>query len=372
MRGDDRQQAAMFSYLSPEQRVPADHPLRPIRQMVDDVLRGLSPQFDGLYARTGRPSIPPEKLLRALLVQLLYSVRSERQLMEQLAYNLLFRWFVGLNMDDPVWDATVFTKNRERLLAGDIAQGFFDHVLAQAYARDLVSEEHFSVDGTLLKAWASQKSFQPKPEAPPADAPAPSADAPPPPAAPDRNPAVDFHGHARRNDTHQSTTEPEARLYRKGSGQPAELSYLGHVLMENRNGLAVQATVTPATGTAEREAALAMLPTLGGAGPKTLAGDRAYDTQAFVADLRALGVTPHVTQHTNGRRSAIDGRTTRHPGYALSLQVRKRIEEIFGWLKTVALMRKQRHRGLARVRWLFILAVALYNLVRIRNLEGAP
>lgn len=366
MRGDDRQQAAMFSYLSPEQRVPMDHPLRPIRQMVDAVLRGLSPQFDALYARTGRPSIPPEKLLRALLVQLLYSVRSERQLMEQLDYNLLFRWFVGLNMDDPVWDATVFTKNRERLLAGDIAQGFFDHVLAQAYARDLMSVEHFSVDGTLLKAWASQKSFQPKPEVPP------PADEPPPPAAPDRNPHVDFHGQARRNDTHQSTTEPEARLYRKGPGQPAELSYLGHVLMENRNGLAVQATVTPATGTAEREAALAMVPALGGAGSKTLAADRAYDTQGFVADLRALGVTPHVTQHTTGRRSAIDGRTTRQPGYLLSLQARKRIEEIFGWLKTVALMRKQRHRGLARVRWLFIFAVALYNLVRIRNLECAP
>jgi transposase len=362
MRGDDRQQAAMFSYLSPEQRVPGDHPLRPIRQMVDDVLRGLSPQFDALYARTGRPSIPPEKLLRALLVQLLYSVRSERQLMEQLDYNLLFRWFVGLNMDDPVWDATVFTKNRERLLAGDIAQGFFDHVLAQAYARDLMSVEHFSVDGTLLKAWASQKSFQPKPEA----APPPAA----PPAA-GRNPHVDFHGQARRNDTHQSTTEPEARLYKKGPGQPAELSYLGPVLMENRNGLAGQATVTPATGTAEREAALAMVPALGGAGPKTLAADRAYDTQGFVADVRALGVTPHVTQHTTGRRSAIDGRTTRHPGYRLSVQVRKRIEEIFGWLKTVALMRKQRHRGVARVRWLFIFAVALYNLVRMRILEGA-
>jgi len=364
MRGDDQQQAAMFSYISPEQRVPADHPLRPIRNMVDDVLRGLSPQFDTLYARTGRPSIPPEKLLRALLLQLLYSVRSERQLMEQLDYNLLFRWFVGLNLDDAVWDATVFTKNRERLLAGDIAQGFFDQVLAQAYARDLMSLEHFSVDGTLLEAWASQKSFQPKPGA--ASSP---DDSPPTPAG--RNPSVDFHGQARRNDTHQSTTEPEARLYKKAPGQPAELSYLGHVLMENRNGLAVQATVTPATGTAEREAALAMVPTVGGPAAKTLAADRAYDTQTFVADLRALGVTPHITQNTSGRRSAIDGRTTRHPGYPTSLRVRKRIEEIFGWLKTVALMRKQRHRGLARVRWLFTFAVALYNLVRIRNLEGA-
>jgi len=284
--------------------------------------------------------------------------------MEQLDYNLLFRWFVGLNLDDAVWDATVFTKNRERLLAGDIAQGFFDQVLAQAYARDLMSLEHFSVDGTLLEAWASQKSFQPKPAAEP-----PSNDPPRGPAG--RNPSVDFHGQARRNDTHQSATEPEARLYKKAPGQPAELSYLGHVLMENRNGLAVQATVTPATGTAEREAALAMVPTLGGGAPKTLAADRAYDTRDFVADLRALGVTPHVTQHTRGRRSTLDGRTTRHPGYLVSLRVRKRIEEIFGWLKTVALMRKQRHRGLARVRWLFIFAVALYNLVRIRNIEVA-
>jgi transposase len=364
MRGDDRQQAAMFSYISPEQRVPTDHPRRPIRAMVDEILRGLSPQFDARYARTGRPSIAPEKLLRALLVQLLYSVRSERHLMEQLDDNLLFRWFVGLNMDDAVWDATVFTKNRERLLAGDIAQGFFDQVLAQAYARDLMSLEHFSVDGTRLKAWASQKSFQAKVEGPP-----PGEE--PPGAAAGRNATVDFHGQARRNDTHQSTTEPEARLYKKAPGQPAELSYLGHVLMENRNGLAVQATVTPATGTAERDAALAMVPTLGGAGPKTLAADRAYDTQGFGTDLRALGVTPHVTQNTNGRRSAIDGRTTRQPRYVASLRLRKRIEEIFGWLKTVALMRKQRHRGLARVRWLFIFAVALYNLVRIRNIEAA-
>jgi transposase len=363
MRGDDEQQGAMFSYICPEQRVPADHPLRPIRQMVDDVLRGLSPQFDALYARTGRPSIAPEKLLRALLLQLLYSVRSERQLVEQLDYNLLFRWFVGLNMDDPIWDATVFTKNRDRLLGGDIAQGFFDQVLAQAYARDLVSLEHFSVDGTLLKAWASQKSFQPKT----------SDDRPPndPPSDPGRNPSVNFRGQTRTNDTHASTTEPDARLYKKAPGQPAELSYLGHVLMENRNGLAVQATVTPATGTAEREAAVTMATTLPGRGPKTMACDKGYDSQDFVVNLRNLGLTPHVTQNTSRRRSAIDGRTTRHAGYTASLRVRKRIEEIFGWLKTVALMRKQRHRGLARVRWLFTLAVALYNLVRIRNLEAA-
>jgi transposase len=357
MRGDDRQQAGMFSYLSPEQRVPADHPLRPIRALVDDALRGLSSQFATLYARRGRPSIAPEKLLRALLLQVLFSIRSERQLMEQLDYNLLYRWFVGLNMDDPVWDATTFSKNRERLLAGDIAQGFFEQVLAQAYARDLVSTEHFSVDGTLLEAWASQKSFQPKD--PPAG----------PPAAGERNPTVNFRGTPRTNDTHTSTTDPEARLYKKASGHEAKLAYLGHALMEHRHGLAVQTCVTQATGTAERTAALAMLETLPGAHRKTVAADKAYDTQTFVAAVRALGITPHVTQNTAGRASAIDGRTTAPPGYALSLRTRKRIEEIFGWLKTVAGLRKLRHRGVGRVWWMFTFAVAGYNLVRIRNLE---
>jgi transposase len=357
MRGDDRQQAGMFSYLSPEQRVPADHPLRPIRALVDDALCGLSGQFATLYARRGRPSIAPEKLLRALLLQVLFSIRSERQLMEQLDYNLLYRWFVGLNMDDPVWDATTFSKNRERLLAGDIAQGFFDHVLAQAYARDLVSNEHFSVDGTLLEAWASQKSFQP--QDPPAD----------PPAAGERNPTVNFRGRPRTNDTHASTTDPEARLYKKAAGHEAKLAYLGHALMEHRHGLAVQTCVTQATGTAERAAALAMLETLPGAQRKTVAADKAYDTQAFVTAVRALGITPHVTQNTAGRASAIDGRTTAPPGYTLSLRTRKRIEEIFGWLKTVAGLRKLRHRGVGRVWWMFTFAVTGYNLVRIRNLE---
>jgi len=359
MRGDDRHQTTMFSYISLETRVPATHPLRPIRQMVDEALQGLAPRFAAMYARTGRPSIAPEKLVRALVLQLLYSIRSERQLMEQLEYNLLFRWFVGLAIDDPVWDATVFTKNRARLLEANIAQGFLGQVFAQAYARELISVDHFSVDGTLLKAWASQKSFQPKPAA--------GDDEPPSPPT-GRNPAVDFRGRPRRNDTHQSTTEPDARLYRKGSGQPAELCFLGHVLMENRNGLAVDATVTEATGTAEREAALAMVEAWEGAGPQTLGADRAYDTRGFVADLRTRGVTPHVTQNTSGRRSAIDARTTRHPGYAISGRIRARIEEIFGWLKTVALMRKQRHRGRDRVAWLFTLAVAVYDLVRIRNL----
>ena len=363
MRGDDGQQGVMFSYSSPEQRVPADHPLRPIRQMVDDVLRGWSPHFAVLDARSGRPSIAPEKLLRALLLQLRYSVRSERQLIEQLDYNLLFGWFVGLNMDDPGWEPTVFTKNRDRLLTGHIAQGFFDHVLAQAYARALVSREHFRVDGTLLKAWARQQSFQPKAsDGLPSDEGA---------AGVGGNPHVTFRGQPRTTDPHASTTEPPARLYKKAPGQPAELSYLGHVLMENRHGLAVQATVTPATGTAEREAAWAMATTWPGSGPKTLACDKGDDRQDFVADLRDRGLTPHVTQNTSGRRRAIDGRPTRHAGYTARRRGRKRIEEIFGWLKTVALMRKQRHRGVARVRWLVTLAVALYNLVRIRNLAAA-
>ena len=357
MRGHDRQQAAMYSYLSPEQRVPADHPLRPIRALVDEALRGLSSEFSRLYARTGRPSIAPEKLLRALLLQVLFSIRSERQLMEQLDYNLLYRWFVGLNMDDPVWDATTFTKNRDRLLAGDIAQGFFEQVLAQAHARDLVSTEHFSVDGTLLEAWAGHKSFQPK---------EPSAA---PPSAGGRNPSVDFRGAPRTNDTHASTTDPDARLYKKAPGQEAKLAYLGHAVMEHRHGLAVQTCVTLATGTAERDAAVAMLATLPGTQRKTVGADKAYDTHGFVAALRDLGITPHVTQNTTNRASAIDGRTTGHAGYGFSLRARKRIEEIFGWLKTVAMLRKLRHRGLGRVWWIFTFAVAAYNLVRIRNLE---
>lgn len=357
MRGDDRQQAAMFSYLSPEGRVPQDHPLRPIRQMVDQVLAELSPQFERLYARTGRPSIAPEKLLRALLLQVLYTVRSERLLMEQLAYNLLFRWFVGLNMDDPVWDATVFSKNRERLLAGDIAQAFFDRVLAQARQQGLLSDEHFTVDGTLIEAWAGQKSFKPTatPAAPPDDP---------------GNPTADFRGERRRNATHASTTDSEARLYRKGPGHEAKLCYLGHVLMDNRYGLAVKTRVTHATGTAERETALALVPTLPHTARRTLGADKGYDVWEFVQALRRRRVTPHVAQHTTGRASAIDGRTTRHAGYAVSQRTRKRVEEIFGWVKTVGLMRKTRHRGARRVGWMFIFTTAVYNLVRMRNVVG--
>jgi transposase len=358
MRGQDTQQAGMFSYLSPEERVPATHPLRPIRQYVDTALTALSPQLERLYARTGRPSIAPEKLLRALLLQVLYSLRSERLLMEELQYNLLFRWFVGLDLDAPVWDVTVFTKNRDRLLAGEVATAFFKQVLAQAKAQRLLSDEHFTVDGTLIEAWAGQKSFKKTASAPP------STDDP-------GNPSVDFRGERRTNATHASTTDPEARLYKKATGQEAKLCFLGHVLMENRHGLVVNTRLTPATGIAEREAALALVASRPTTQRITLGGDKNYDTQAFVQDLRAVRVTPHVAQHTTNRVSAIDGRTTRHSGYAVSQQKRKRVEEVFGWLKTVGLMRKVKLRGVRRVGWLFTFAAAVYNLVRIRNLVAA-
>ena len=359
MRGFDEQPKHLFSYISIEQRVPPTHPLRSIRQMTDRVLANLSPQFTNMYAKIGRPSIPPEKLLRALLLQVLYTVRSERLLMEQLEYNLLFRWFVGLDIDDPVWDATVFTKNRDRLLAGDVAATFFQAVRAEAEARQLTSDDHFTVDGTLLEAWASLKSFKNV-----------EGDGGPPPDDPG-NPTVNFHGETRTNATHVSTTDPDARLARKGPGKEAKLSYTGHILMENRNGLAVDVAVLPATGTAEREAAIEMIAALPDTGRVTLGGDKNYDTQDFVAQLRELDVTPHVAQNDTNRRSAIDGRTTHHAGYAISQQKRKRIEEIFGWLKTVGGLRKLRHRGHERVTWMFTFAVAVYNLVRIRNLEAA-
>jgi transposase len=353
MRGDDRQQAAMFSYISPEARVPPDHPLRLIRTLVDEVLGELSPRFETLYARVGRPSIPPEKLLRAQLLQVLYTVRSERQLMEQLDYNLLFRWFVGLNLDDPVWDPTVFTKNRQRLLDGEVATAFLEQVVEQARGRGLLSGEHFTVDGTLLEAWAGLKSFKRKGEAPqPPDDPG--------------NPTVNFHGEKRSNDTHASTTDPEARLARKGPTREAKLAYAGHVVIDNGHGLVVNAEATPATGWAEREAAVAMASALPHGA--TLGADKSYDTRDFVEALRSLGVTPHVAQNTTNRSSAIDGRTTRHAGYLVSQQKRKLIEEVFGWLKTVGLMRKLRHRGIRRVDWLFTFATAVYNLIRIRNL----
>jgi transposase len=359
MRGDDQQQSHIFSYLSPEERVRKDHPLRAIRAMVDEVLSQLSRRFDAMYAGVGRPSIAPEKLLRAQLLQMLYSIRSERLLMEEMDYNLLFRWFVGLNADDEVWDATTFTKNRDRLLKAEVAQEFLLRVVEQARAKGLTSDEHFTVDGTLLEAWAGAKSFQPKdkPPTPPPDDPG--------------NPTVNFRGERRSNQTHASKTDPEALLARKGGGKESKLSYCGNLLVENRNGLIVDAEVFQANGTAERDAALVMLEKLPGIQPVTVGGDKGFDTRDFVNECRNMRVTPHVAQNL-GRRggSAIDGRTTRHSGYVLSQKKRKRIEECFGWLKTIALMRKVRHRGVCTVDWIFTFACAAYNLVRMRNLAA--
>jgi transposase len=346
----------MFSYLSPEERVPAKHPLRPIRLLVDDALQSLSADFSRLYSAYGRPSIPPEKLLRALLLQVLYTVRSERMLMEQLEYNLLFRWFVGLNMDEAVWVPTVFTKNRDRLLEGDVAEKFFQLVLTQARVVDLISDEHFSVDGTLIEAWASHKSFQRK-------------DQPTPPPEDPGNPTVDFHGEKRSNDTHESTTDPDARLARKSGGHEAKLAYCGNVMIENRNGLVVDTELLQCNGTAERDAAMLMVERVEGTERITVAADKAYDTKDFVSEMRGMDVTPHVSQNTKRPGgSAIDGRTTRHEGYQVSQRRRKRIEEVFGWIKTVGTLRKTRHRGLETVRWVFTFTATAYNLVRMRNL----
>ena len=336
-----------------------DHPLRAIRGMVDEVLTQLSRRFDSMYARVGRPSIAPEKLLRAQLLQLLYSIRSERLLMEELDYNLLFRWFVGLNADDQVWDATVFTKNRDRLLEADVAKEFLAQVVEQARGKGLTSDEHFTVDGTLLEAWAGAKSFQPKDKKqPPSDDPG--------------NPTVNFRGEKRSNETHESKTDPESLLARKGEGKESKLSYSGNLLVENRHGLIVDAEVFQANGTAERDAGLVMAERIPGTKRVTLGGDKGFDTQGFVAECRNLGVTPHVAQnHARPGGSAIDNRTTRHPGYSISQRKRKRIEECFGWLKTIALMRKVRHRGVCLVHWIFTFACAAYNLVRLRNLTAA-
>jgi transposase len=349
----------MFSYILPEERIPADHPLRPIRKMVDEALRALSPRFQKLYATTGRPGIPPERLLRALLLQVLYTIRSERQLMEQLDYNILYRWFVGLNMDDAVWDVTVFTKNRDRLLEGEVAKGFFDEVLRQARDAKLLSEEHFTVDGTLIEAWAGHKSFKRK------------DDASEPPAGDTRNRSVDFRKEKRKNATHQSTTDPDSRMYTKSKGTAAKLSYMGHVQMENRHGLAVNGRLTQATGTAEVESSVDMVQEIAGSRRVTLGADKYYDTHDHVGTLRNLNVTPHVAQNDTNRKSAIDRRTTRHPGYAVSMNKRKRVEEIFGWLKTVGMIRKTRHRGIEKVGWMFTFSLAAYNLVRMRHLMPA-
>jgi len=361
MRGDDPRHDGMFSYITPEARVRPDHPLRPIRRMTDAALAQLSPRFDQLYSTMGRPSIPPEKLLRALLLQLLYSIRSERLLMEELDYNILYRWFVGLSLDDAVWDATTFTKNRDRLLDGDVADAFFTEVLAAIQADGLLSDEHFTVDGTLLEAWASHKSFKPKgtDRTPPDDP---------------KNPTVNFHGQTRRNDTHQSTTDADARLFKKAVGREAKLGYLGHLLTENRHGLIVDTAVTAATGTAERDAAIVMLGELPLTSRRvTVGADKLYDTRAWVDAVRAMRVTPHVAQNS-GRPggSALDRRTVRHAGYGISQRKRKLVEQAFGWMKTVGLLRKLRHRGGRLVDWIFTFAAAAYNLVRWRNLVARP
>lgn len=349
----------MWSYVSPEKRVPADHPLRPIKKMVDAALRDLSPLFDQMYSDRGRPSIPPERLLCAQVLQALYSIRSERMMMEQLDYNMLFRWFCDMSLDDPVWDVTVYTKNRDRLLRSDVAQAFFDRVVGQAKASGLLSDEHFTVDGTLIEAWAGQKSFVPKRK---------SKDDDPPTGRGSRNPTIDFHGKNRTNETHWSTTDKAARMFRKGVGKEAKLVYMGHVLMENRHGLIVNTRVTQATGHAERDAAIAMVDQVPGAYRATLGADKGYDSADFIGELRERNITAHVAQNDTNRRSAIDGRTTRHPGYAISQRVRKRIEEAFGWMKTIGPMRKTKFRGPDRVGWQFTFTAAVYNLVRIRNL----
>jgi transposase len=356
MRGIDHQQADMYSYISPETRVRADHPLRAIRALADEALKNMSERFDAMYAKVGRPSIPPEKLLRAQLIQMLYSVRSERLLMEEIDYSMLFRWFVGMNLDEPVWDATVFTKNRDRLLEGNVAREFLCEVVRQAQTKGLTSDEHFTVDGTLIEAWASLKSFQRRDQnnQPPDDP---------------GNSTVNFHGEERSNQTHQSTTDAEALLARKGNGKEAKLSYNGNLLTENRNGLIVNTEVFPANGLAERAAAMAMLEQIPGGHRVTVGADKGYDTRDFVAECRHLNVTPHIAQNTKrSGGSALDERTTRHVGYAISQKKRKRIEECFGWLKTIALIRKVRHRGIEKVGWIFTFAAAAYNLVRMRNL----
>ena len=378
MRGSDEQTSSLFSYVSFEARVPASHPLRRIRAVVDEALDVLSPDFEGLYAQVGRPSIAPEKLLRALLLQAFYSIRSERQLMEQLDYNLLFRWFVGLSMDAPVWDASSFSKNRERFLDGDVARRLLTAIVQQPRVRDLMSDDHFSVDGTLIQAWASHKSFQPKP-APAADdndnaPPGLGASAEAAVAPVGRNQERDWRGDKRSNETHASVTDPDARLARKSNGQASILAYAGHVLMENRSGLVSQTCLTHATGTAERDAALTLVGRLGAKRRITLGADKGYDAQAFIAELRRNRVTPHIASDRRVsktgviRRSAVDRRTTRHAGYAVSQRKRKRIEEVFGWLKSAAGLRQTKHRGRERVGWCFTLAMAAYNLIRLPKL----
>jgi len=348
MRGDERVQDGMFSYLTLEQRIPRDHPLRELRRLTDVVLRSLGGEFDSLYSASGRPSIAPEYILRALLLQAFYTIRSERQLVEQIQYNLLYRWFVGLGMDDAVWNHAVFSKNRDRLLTSEVAQQFFAAVLEQA--KPFLSNDHFTVDGTLIEAWASQKSFRSK-DAPDSD-------------------GTNFHGDTRSNDTHESTSDPDARLYKKSYGKESKLAYLGHALVENRNGLIAAAMATQADGYAEREAALTMLADKqkGRKRRITVGGDKGYDAQDFVAEARALNVTPHIAKNDKGRRSHMDGRTTRHPGYAISLSCRWLVEKTFGWLKQTGPLGHVKLRGLHKVEWLFVFGCAAHNLLRLPRL----
>jgi transposase len=361
MRGGDERSGSLFSYVDLEARVGKSHPLRAIRSIVNEALSALAVEFSALYSPIGRPSIPPEKLLRAMLLQAFYSIRSERQLMERLEFDLLFRWFVGIGIDEAAWDHSVFSKNRERLLEGAIAAKLLSAILAQPRVKRLLSTDHFSVDGTLIEAWASMKSFKPKDgsDEPPAD-------------GGGRNREADFHGKKRSNDTHASTTDPESRLYRKGPGKDAKLCFMGHALMENRNGLVVDACLTPANGHAERVAALHMIePRADRPQAITLGADKAYDAEDFVNELRSMKVTPHVAQNTSGRSSAIDGRTTRHAGYAVSQRIRKQIEEAFGWIKTIAGQEQTKFRGCDRVGWAFTFAAAAYNLTRLPKLIAA-
>ncbi|MER9592973.1 IS5 family transposase [Mesorhizobium australicum] len=361
MRGGDNRTGELFSYVDLEARVRRDHPLRAIRRIVNEALAALERDFAALYSPIGRPSIPPEKLLRAMLLQAFYSIRSERLLMERLEYDLLFRWFVGIGVDEAAWDHSVFSKNRDRLLEGDIAAKFLNAVLAQPKVKKLLSTDHFSVDGTLIEAWASMKSFKRKD----------GLDEPP--SGGGRNEEADFHGQKRSNETHASTTDRDARLFRKGKGKEAKLSFMGHGLMENRHGLLVDACLTLADGHAERVAALHMIePRAERPQAITLGADKAYDAEDFINELRSMKVTPHVAQNTNGRRSAIDRRTTRHVGYVVSQRIRKRIEEAFGWIKVIAGQEKTKFRGRDRVGWAFTFAAAAYNLVRLPKLVAVP
>lgn len=357
MRGNDNSTEAMFVFLSPESFVPQNHPLRPIRKMVDRALAELHSEFQAMYSHTGRPSIPPEKLLKGLLLQAFYTIRSNRLLCEQIGYNVLFRWFLGLSLDAEVWDHSSFSTNQRRLIDTDVARKFLAKIVKQAREKKLLSDEHFSVDGTLIEAWASIKSFQPKDE--------------PPQAPKGRNEERDFHGKKLKNETHASTTDPASKLYKKGKGKEAKLSYMGHALMENRNGLIVDAIATQATGTAERDAAAIMVADVAGKKRITVGGDKGYDTKDFVQVLRDNNATPHVAQNNKNRSSAIDGRTTRHEGYKTSIKIRKRIEETFGWIKGIGNLRKTRHRGIEKVDWYFTLTAAAYNLVRMRKLGVA-